>query len=307
MATKHSHTSRKDGIKTRSSTYCSWENMKQRCLNPNHPSYHRYGGRGVKVHPRWIVFETFLEDMGEKPYAGWAISRNGDKGNYEPGNCCWKSKGNNSSEAHQGVKSHLSKITEDMVLDIRKLYLDGRTQKYIADHYNLSQSTVSAIVLGKTWKHIHTEYIKKKDTYNYSEGKPKRGESVNAAKLTVNDVKIIKKLVAQGITQTQLAKQFKVSQPTISAIVLGKTWADVNQTMAYKRDYKREYENYDSREDVKKRRAARNKARRFLEREGRVHKGDGKDVDHRDGNPHNNDKSNLRVMNASANRSRKHN
>jgi hypothetical protein len=77
--------------------------------------------------------------------------------------------------------------------------------------------------------------------------------------------------------------------------------------MAYKRDYKREYENYDSREDVKKRRAARNKARRFLEREGRVHKGDGKDVDHRDGNPHNNDKSNLRVMNASANRSRKHN
>jgi hypothetical protein len=77
--------------------------------------------------------------------------------------------------------------------------------------------------------------------------------------------------------------------------------------MAYKRDYKKEYENYDSREDVKKRRAARNKARRFLEREGRVHKGDGKDVDHRDGNPHNNDKSNLRVMNASANRSRKHN
>jgi hypothetical protein len=59
--------------------------------------------------------------------------------------------------------------------------------------------------------------------------------------------------------------------------------------MAYKRDYKKEYENYDGTEKVKKRRAARNKARRFLEREGRVHKGDGKDVDHRDGNPHNNE------------------
>jgi hypothetical protein len=77
--------------------------------------------------------------------------------------------------------------------------------------------------------------------------------------------------------------------------------------MAYKRDYKKEYENYDGTEKVKKRRAARNKARRFLEREGRAHKGDGKDVDHRDGNPHNNDKSNLRVMDASTNRSRKHN
>ena len=77
--------------------------------------------------------------------------------------------------------------------------------------------------------------------------------------------------------------------------------------MAYKRDYKKEYENYDGTEKVKKRRAARNKARRFLEREGRAHKGDGKDVDHRDGNPHNNDKFNLRVMDASTNRSRKHN
>ena len=44
-----------------------------------------------------------------------------------------------------------------------------------------------------------------------------------------------------------------------------------------------------------------------MEREGRVHKGDGKDIDHKDGNPHNNDKSNLRVMDASSNRSRKHN
>jgi len=77
--------------------------------------------------------------------------------------------------------------------------------------------------------------------------------------------------------------------------------------MAYQRDYRREYIRYDGTEKVKKRRAARNKARRFMEREGRVHKGDGRDVDHRDGNPHNNSKSNLRVMDASRNRSREHN
>ena len=77
--------------------------------------------------------------------------------------------------------------------------------------------------------------------------------------------------------------------------------------MAHQRDYRREYIQYDGTEKVKKRRAARNKARRFMEREGRVHKGDGRDVDHKDGNPHNNSKSNLRVMNASRNRSREHN
>ena len=52
------------------------------------------------------------------------------------------------------------------------------------------------------------------------------------------------------------------------------------KNMTYKRDYKAEYANYDGTEAVKKKRAQRNKARRMLEREGVVHKGDGKDVDH---------------------------
>jgi hypothetical protein len=46
------------------------------------------------------------------------------------------------------------------------------------------------------------------------------------------------------------------------------------------RDYKQEYANYDGTPEVKKKRAQRNKARRIMEREGVVHKGDGKDVDH---------------------------
>ena len=47
------------------------------------------------------------------------------------------------------------------------------------------------------------------------------------------------------------------------------------------RNYTREYENYDGTPAVKKKRAQRNKARRMLEAEGVVHKGDGKDVDHK--------------------------
>ena len=75
--------------------------------------------------------------------------------------------------------------------------------------------------------------------------------------------------------------------------------------MTYKRDYKAEYANYDGTEVVKKKRAQRNKARRMLEREGVVHKGDGKDVDHskplsKGGKTV---RSNLRVKSASANRS----
>jgi 5-methylcytosine-specific restriction endonuclease McrA len=46
------------------------------------------------------------------------------------------------------------------------------------------------------------------------------------------------------------------------------------------RDYKTEYENYQGTEEQKKRRAQRNKARREMAAKGKVHKGDGKDVDH---------------------------
>jgi len=71
------------------------------------------------------------------------------------------------------------------------------------------------------------------------------------------------------------------------------------------RDYKQEYANYDGTPEVKKKRAQRNKARRMLEREGIVRKGDGKDVDHmtplsKGGTTA---RSNLKAKPASANRS----
>ncbi len=64
--------------------------MIQRCTNPNSPDYPRWGGKGIKVCERWLKFENFLADMGEKPYPDFSIDRYPDKqGNYEPSNCRW--------------------------------------------------------------------------------------------------------------------------------------------------------------------------------------------------------------------------
>lgn len=73
------------------------------------------------------------------------------------------------------------------------------------------------------------------------------------------------------------------------------------------RDFAREYRNYHASPEQKKNRAKRNNARARLQREGRVSKGDGKDVDHviplaKGGS---NNKSNLRVSPRSANRKKK--
>ena len=70
------------------------------------------------------------------------------------------------------------------------------------------------------------------------------------------------------------------------------------------RNYKSEYANYHAKPIHKKRRAARNNARRLMARKLGLKKIKGRDVDHKDRNPLNNAASNLRLQKKSQNRSR---
>ena len=69
--------------------------------------------------------------------------------------------------------------------------------------------------------------------------------------------------------------------------------------MAYK---KGDYAKYHKGGPKKKERALRNKNRNEAKKTGKVKKGDGKHIDHKDGNPRNNSRSNLRVVSARTNR-----
>lgn len=71
------------------------------------------------------------------------------------------------------------------------------------------------------------------------------------------------------------------------------------------RNYAAEYDNYQGSPEQIKKRSMRNKARREMEKKGLVHKGDGKDVDHKTPlvKGGGNGSGNLRVVSASANRS----
>lgn len=76
--------------------------------------------------------------------------------------------------------------------------------------------------------------------------------------------------------------------------------------MAYgARDYRKEYDNYHSRPEQRKRNDQRKKTRRLMEKNGRVKKFDGKDVDHKNHDTSDMSPGNLRVMSKSQNRSKK--
>lgn len=81
---KHGHANRK----SLSSVYHSWVAMWTRCTNKNRKDYIHYGGRGITICERWIDFELFLQDMGERP-KGTSLDRVDSNGNYELSNCRW--------------------------------------------------------------------------------------------------------------------------------------------------------------------------------------------------------------------------
>ena len=92
-----------------SQEYRCWKGILARCFNPRNHAYHHYGGRGITICERWLLFSNFYADMGPRP-EGMTLDRiDNDKG-YSPDNCrwtTWEEQENNCSRnrflTHDGV------------------------------------------------------------------------------------------------------------------------------------------------------------------------------------------------------------
>jgi len=94
-----------------------WMDMKDRCNVDSHKSYHNYGGRGIEVCLEWTnSFESFYEWAISNGYnKGLEIDRINNDGNYEPNNCRFvtrqentavgrRRKSNRNTSGYNGVK-----------------------------------------------------------------------------------------------------------------------------------------------------------------------------------------------------------
>jgi hypothetical protein len=124
--------------------YNAWHQMVDRCTNPENKSYARYGGRGIRVCDAWLDFEKFYADMG--PSNGLTIDRRDNDGNYDPSNCRW------ATRAIQQRNNSRTRLTEEIVADIRSMHASGQLQKTIAEKYGISDAYVSQIVNFKIWR-----------------------------------------------------------------------------------------------------------------------------------------------------------
>lgn len=74
-------------VRSKNRLYQIWSDMKQRCENPNNDSFHRYGGRGIKI--LWTNYDQFVSDMGADYESGLSIDRKDNDGHYCKENCRW--------------------------------------------------------------------------------------------------------------------------------------------------------------------------------------------------------------------------
>lgn len=78
-----------------SPTYLRWKSMKRRVKSREEYAH-------VSICPEWLDYNTFLKDMGECP-AGYSLERIDNKGNYEPANCKWIPKGDQSKNTRRQI------------------------------------------------------------------------------------------------------------------------------------------------------------------------------------------------------------
>jgi hypothetical protein len=129
--------------------YNAWKNMKQRCYTRKDASFAFYKEKGIIVCERWLhSFENFLLDMGVATSENHTVDRIDNNGNYEPSNCRWATRKEQSDNRSVSIKLNYNGVEMSLMDWSKKLKV---TQQCISRHMKK----------GKTFDYLVAHYTKK--------------------------------------------------------------------------------------------------------------------------------------------------
>lgn len=127
--------------------------------------YHLIGISGDRKRKIYLLHRlvalAFLPNPENKPEVN---HKNGNKSDNSVSNLEWSTRRENVQHAYDeklikkkdiGENHYLSKLTDESVREIRRLYLEKVcNQRELGEMYGVRQDTISDIVRFKTWKHV---------------------------------------------------------------------------------------------------------------------------------------------------------
>ena len=112
--------------------YYAWYNMCNRCNRESNHEYPDYGGRGIKIHEKWLGehgFENFVDWSLSNGYKeGLTIDRIDNNKGYSPDNCRWVDK---FVQANNKRNNHFIKIDGEVGT------VANMARKFNVDYWNL--------------------------------------------------------------------------------------------------------------------------------------------------------------------------
>jgi transposase len=127
----------------------------------------------------------------------------------------------------RGERSHYAILKEQDVLKIREMYAsENYSQPQLAKLFNVCLGTVHNIIRNRSWTHLSSPTSILQCGLRVKSLRSK-GTANAMAKLTEDQVRQIKHLLAGGSTTSSIATQFKVKRETVYSIKKGYNWSHV--------------------------------------------------------------------------------